>query len=529
MHAELVNSVMSSHTRESFHRNTNNFNQGGHERQSIRQSNVSRQPFPVLEYPSENFTGKSRHRPALMSSSTTERQRASGQIQKKQGACAKEGILPVVQSRVVSRGKIGNRANLRGLNTQQQASSKVSEKAISNRPRSGAAASSARSKNTIVDANKKAGSSVDMKLITINVAENVSEKNDSTNLEEEKGILDSSSNLALNSSGAEFDGGRISIEGAKEACLSSLSSKFESHIITGICDEIISCKTTFGDIASLDEPKRILHEAIMLPLLIPELFVGIREPWKGVLLFGPPGTGKTLLAKAVAGSRSTFFNMSSSTLIHKYRGESEKILKCLFCAARIVAPSVIFFDEIDAIASIRGTDTEHEASRRLKSELLSQIDGVGGDEDAKGVVVLATTNAPWDLDQAMLRRLEKRIYIPLPGQSARLQHINLLLKDVTLDDSIDIDDIVAQTDGYSGADLHLLCREALMGPMRRHLANLTPSDIDEKRNNGTLEEALQLPPVMQDDFRDSLQRIKASVDSNSLLKFEEWDSAHGSR
>merc|ERR1711871_1746995 len=218
---------------------------------------------------------------------------------------------------------------------------------------------------------------------------------------------------------------------------SMLESKFEPNVLNSVCDNITTCETTFGDIASLEEPKRILHEAIMLPLLIPELFVGIREPWKGVLLFGPPGTGKTLLAKAVAGSKSTFFNMSSASLIHKYRGESEKVLKCLFEVAKLMNPSVIFFDEIDAIASSRGDASEHEASRRLKSELLSQMDGVSndsGENDNKGVVILATTNTPWDIDAAMLRRLEKRIYIPLPDEEGRKQHLQLLLKDVSVDE-----------------------------------------------------------------------------------------------
>ena len=315
---------------------------------------------------------------------------------------------------------------------------------------------------------------------------------------------------------------------------SILESKFEPNILNSVCDDITTCKTTFGDIASLDEPKRILHEAIMLPLLIPELFVGIREPWKGVLLFGPPGTGKTLLAKAVAGSKSTFFNMSSASLIHKYRGESEKVLKCLFEVAKLMNPSVIFFDEIDAIASSRGDASEHEASRRLKSELLSQMDGVGSndsEDDNKGVVILATTNTPWDIDAAMLRRLEKRIYIPLPDEEGRKQHMQLLLKDVSVDENVDIDDIVKKTDGYSGADLHLMAREALMGPMRRHLAGLTAEDIDKKRNNGTLDDdvVMKVPPVTQDDFIESLIRVKASVDGGNLQRFVEWDRQFGSK
>lgn len=197
----------------------------------------------------------------------------------------------------------------------------------------------------------------------------------------------------------------------------------------------------WDDVAGLDIAKSALKETVVYPFLRPDLFMGLREPARGMLLFGPPGTGKTMLARAVATeSKSTFFAISASSLTSKYLGESEKLVRALFGLAKVLAPSIIFVDEIDSLLSSRGGGSEHEATRRIKTEFLIQwsdlAKAAAGREttekdklqgDATRVLVLAATNLPWAIDEAARRRFVRRQYIPLPEDEVRKKQLATLL------------------------------------------------------------------------------------------------------
>lgn len=222
----------------------------------------------------------------------------------------------------------------------------------------------------------------------------------------------------------------------------------------------------WDDVAGLETAKKALKEAVVYPFLRPDLFMGLREPARGMLLFGPPGTGKTMLARAVATeSKSTFFSVSASTLTSKWHGESEKLVRALFGLAKALAPSIIFVDEIDSLLSTRSSGTEHEASRRSKTEFLIQWSDLqraaagrtqstdkshDGGGDPSRVLVLAATNLPWDIDEAARRRFVRRQYIPLPEDHVREQQIRRLLSHQTHEMSNeDIEVLVKVTEGIS--------------------------------------------------------------------------------
>ncbi|XP_071845991.1 katanin p60 ATPase-containing subunit A-like 2 isoform X2 [Apostichopus japonicus] len=285
----------------------------------------------------------------------------------------------------------------------------------------------------------------------------------------------------------------------------------------------------WDDIMGLDAAKRLVKEAVVYPIRYPQLFTGILSPWKGLLLYGPPGTGKTLLAKAVATEcNTTFFNISASSIVSKWRGDSEKLVRVLFELARFHAPSTIFLDELESVMSQRGSTggSEHEGSRRMKTELLVQMDGLAKSDDL--VFLLAASNLPWELDHAMLRRLEKRILVDLPTRDARQAMIEFHLPPVInpgstleIETIMDYHHLADVTEGYSGSDIRLVCKEAAMRRVRK-IFNI----LESNQNEETMPD-LTIDAITTEDVMAALAHTKPSA-RGLKEKYIEWQKEYES-
>lgn len=286
---------------------------------------------------------------------------------------------------------------------------------------------------------------------------------------------------------------------------------------------VINEEVHWDDIAGLTRAKSSLKEAVVYPFLRPDLFKGLREPIRGMLLFGPPGTGKTMIAKAVATeSKSTFFSISASSLLSKYLGESEKLVRALFYLAKRLAPSIIFVDEIDSLLTAR-SDNENESSRRIKTELLIQwsaLSSATANENKNSdnrVLVLAATNLPWAIDEAARRRFSRRLYIPLPEYETRLYHLKKLLsKQKNELSDTDFEVVAEMCAGFSGSDITALAKEAAMEPIRDLGDTLVDADFNKIRG------------VTVKDFEKAMQTVKRSVSPDSLQQYQDWAAGFGS-
>lgn len=358
-----------------------------------------------------------------------------------------------------------------------------------------------------------------------------------------KQFLDKRQPVAQGGSGQAAKGGG----GGDDKEENDESKKMKDNLGGAILREKPNVK--WDDVAGLYAAKESLKEAVILPIKFPQLFTGKRKPWRGILLYGPPGTGKSYLAKAVATEAdSTFFSISSSDLVSKWLGESEKLVKNLFEMARESKPSIIFIDEIDSLCSAR-SDSESESARRIKTEFLVQMNGVGNDVD--GILVLAATNIPWQLDAAIRRRFEKRIYIPLPESNARTSMFRIHLGKTPHQLSPqDFKQLGEMTEGYSGSDISIIVRDAMMQPVRAvqtathfkrvsgpsrenpsimvhdYLTPCSPGDPDALEMTWVEVEGSKLkePEIGMNDFLKSLKTVRPSVSDEDIqehVKFTE--------
>ena len=273
---------------------------------------------------------------------------------------------------------------------------------------------------------------------------------------------------------------------------------------------------SWDSVGGLEDSQERLRETIQWPLEYPDVFETMDvEAARGVLLYGPPGTGKTLMAKAVANeAQSNFISVKGPELLNKYVGESEKGVREVFEKARANAPTVVFFDEIDSIAGERGQRMgDSGVSERVVSQLLTELDGL---EELEDVVVIATTNRPDLIDSALLRpgRLDRHVHVPVPDEDARHSILEVHTRDKPLADDVDLEDLARRTDGYVGADLEALCREASMAATRGFINSVEPEDAAQSVENVR---------VTADHFEEALEEVGASVDEDTRERYEEME------
>jgi transitional endoplasmic reticulum ATPase len=300
---------------------------------------------------------------------------------------------------------------------------------------------------------------------------------------------------------------QVTLDDAKEA-LKGIEPSALREVFVEVPD------VTWEDVGGLDSTKERLRETIQWPLEYPEVFQQLdMEAAKGVMLYGPPGTGKTLLAKAVANEAdSNFISIKGPELLNKYVGESEKGVREVFKKARENAPTVVFFDEIDSIATERGRNSgDSGVSERMVSQLLTELDGLEALED---VVVIATSNRPDLIDSALLRpgRLDRHVHVPVPDEAARRAIFEVHTREKPLADDVDLDALARKTEGYVGADVEAVAREAAMTASREFIRSVSKEEIGDSVGNVR---------ITMEHFENALDEVTPSVTPETRERYEE--------
>jgi len=289
----------------------------------------------------------------------------------------------------------------------------------------------------------------------------------------------------------------------------------EKRLREMISDTIITERPNIklSEVAGLADAKQTIDDAILTPMKHPELFKGkARQPWRGILFYGPAGCGKTLVAKAVASEvNATFFNVSAANIVSKWLGESERLVRSLFEQARKNQPAIIFIDELDSIGVSRSGD-DVGGERRLKTQLLTELQGLASNVEER-ITLIGATNLPWELDFALRSRFEKKIHVPLPGRDARAKIFEIHMEDVEVSPNIEYDELADLTEGYSGRDISVVCREAAMEPIR---------DLQRSGRMDDEQEILDIRPVSRDDFLQAIENIRPATPPEDVKRYIDW-------